>query len=165
MHVALLFARLSSSITHRYVFLKAAFSPNHISPRNRCMPIRDFHVNETTVVADWFAFARKQNLAIDTALIRELMYNAWNCVLFLRDNLRDKGFNQRNAIKRINWQKKTFTMSRISFHIFPIIIDYFIYSKRPKKEEEQNKIYWKELMIKKCFCTFAVSGFVKNWKQ
>lgn len=51
--------------------LKADFSPNRISPRNRCMPIRDFHVNETTIAANWFA--RKQNLTIDIAFIRELI--------------------------------------------------------------------------------------------
>lgn len=68
-----------------------------------CMPIRDFHVNETTVAADWFAC--KQNLTIDTAFIRELIVQSWNCVLFPRDNLRDNDFNQ----PWINRKRKVFT--------------------------------------------------------
>lgn len=68
MRVALLFAFrfLSPSITRRYVSLKGVFffhpQPCRISPRNRRMPIRDYHVNEmTVVVAGVFAFARKQS--------------------------------------------------------------------------------------------------------
>lgn len=110
---------------------KRFFLPNRISPRNRCMPIRDFHVNEMTVATDWFAC--KQNLAIDIAFIRELI-QSWNCVLFPRDNLRDNDFNQ----SWINRKRKEFTISHMNFQTFAIKIDYFTLEKAEKRKEKNE---------------------------